>query len=341
MRFGLAAALLCLITLSPALADDSRRPPIPISGQSEDFPVFGVSLTAPAGWARDQTAAGGRIVRWAKLDAQGKPETMLDVGFSRSTVTNAQEWKHLVDDLHASSLRSVRTGNNLDGAWVKGNFQSAGMTATQMFVVTREGTRYSAALVHKTPPAPEVAAADDAMMQDFIVHWKWRELEEPSTHLALAEKPIPALGGLIRLNVPAIAQMVAVTDAPTHLQFEIISLKSRKTEMTVELNLQSTPMPDMPQVGRIVKDKLKLADNFEWTNSPAGLGKWSVSQWVKTPKDENPTSVLFGGIAIDDTHSVLVSCTLYRQEATVQRAYWEAVKGIVGSVKAQASKTVP
>ncbi len=330
MRFGLPAALLCLITAGPAFCDDSSRPPIPISSQTEDFPAFGVTLSSPPGWTRDRSPGGNRVARWLKFDAQGKPEALLEVDFERTTLTNTQEWQHLSNDLHAASLRTMRTGGNLEGAWVKGSFEKGGATATQMFVISRDTTLYTAALVHRTPPTPSVAAADDALMQDFIVHWTWRDVDEPSSHLALLEKPFPALGGLVTLSVPAIAQLINTDDARTHMQFQVTNLKTHIAEMNMELNLQSTPMPDLQQVGEIVKSKMHLEQDLEWTNV---AGKGSISQWAKTSREANPYWVLFGGIKMDETHSILISCTLYRPEAAVQRAYLEAIKNVVANVK--------
>lgn len=337
MRLRLSALLVCLMAAA-AWADDSSRPPIPVGGQAEDFPVHGLNLTPPPGWVRDSSAGGNRVARWFKADAKGNPDTFLEVNFSRSSMTNAQEWQYLTRELRASSLRTVQTGGDIEGAWVKGNFESAGVTASQMFVVTREGTRYSAALIRKNPPAAETAAADDAMMQDFIVHWRWRELEEPSAHLALLKKPVPVMGGLIRMSMPAVGQLVQLDDAATHVQYQITNLKSHSAELIVEMNLKNTPMPDMQQVGKIVKEKLKLDEELEWTVMP---GKGSISQWVKTTRDGNSYWVLFGGIKIDETHSILVSCTLYRSEAAVQRAYWDSVKEVVKSVAVGGAKSVP
>ena len=305
-----AAASPAVAAPIPALAPTTPATQAAAADGLARFPSFGVVFALPAGWSEVPREKAGRVGQWIGPDstpAAVKQLVMVETGRPGATSADAmakglaRNFGGVVADdpttLGGEPALLVRAENNDDElAPVVGLVCVHG---DNVFLVM-------GGAVKGKDVAPDVEAIRKS--------WRWTPVEKPAAHLAFRERPFPALGGAVTLNVPALMHTVASDDPDTQFDLALFNLARNNADFRATMTLSTLgPGESFAQA----KDRFlaELGDKYKFHKPPAWAERPAPGTGVASGADD-PRKLLTPTVEADRPQPAETE-TLHHQWAVV------------------------
>ncbi|HEV8291817.1 MAG TPA: hypothetical protein VGP94_07820 [Tepidisphaeraceae bacterium] len=302
----------------------------PAAGERVNFPIFGISLTPPAGWQPMPPDRKGVIAAWASPESRPNDQRAIII----------LEWEKATSNDVGDRARDVATGwggrftgelREMDRkmAWeLKADAPQSGLKPVEGLAVLHDGHFFF--LTGGVSPGESVSQEIELIRKS----WKWIPVEAPTAHLEFRAKPLRFLGGKIAINYPAIA--TADQTGEKSIILHIADFQRSDTQMEAAIDLIELANADKFEVVRdrmskSAMERLKLPQAPAW-HALGGPTQREITQAL--PSADGSYRMIFSLVNLEPRRFVVISFSIFTDQAQEQAAYAAMAEKIVVSIAA-------